>query len=371
MRTVLYIIQKEFLQILRNKSMLPIIFMLPVVQMMILVFAATFEMKEIKLQIIDRDNSTLSRELISDFSGSPFFKIVALDPAVKDQEAMLLKNQANAVLVIPNNFEKDYYNSMTGEVQLLVDAINGTAAELTYAYSGNILQRYNTQIAARVLQADMQNTLPITIKPRFWYNEVLDYKYYMAPGILVVLVTIIGMFLAGVNLVREREIGTIEQINVTPIKKWQFLAGKLIPFWIIGLFDLLLGLFVAWVAFRIPIRGSIPVLLLFASAYLLLILSLGLLVSTLSKTQQQVALMGFFFLIVFILMSGLFTPAESMPHWAQVVNYLNPLFYFVKIMRHVVLKGSGVMDLWQDLVILTGYGTVMLSVAVRSFRKTA
>jgi ABC-2 type transport system permease protein len=370
MRIVLYIIQKEFLQILRNKSMLPIIFLLPIVQMMLLVFAATFEMKEIKLQIVDRDNSTLSRELISDFSGSPFFKIVALDPDVKDAEEMLLKSKANAVLVIPNRFEKDFYNTQNGEVQLLVDAINGTAAELTYGYTSSILQKYNSKIIARVNHADVQNKLPLQVIPRFWYNSVLDYKFYMAPGILVILVTIIGLFLGGVNLVREREIGTIEQINVTPIKKWQFLAGKLIPFWIIGLFDLLLGLLVARLAFHIPIRGSIPVLLVFASAYLLLILSSGLLIAALSKTQQQVALLAFFFLIVFILMSGLFTPVESMPSWAQQLNYLNPLFYFVRIMRHVVLKGSGIMDLWQDLAILTGYGIVMLSVAVKSFKKT-
>lgn len=370
MRTVLYIIQKEFLQIFRNKAMLPLIFGLPVVQMLLLVFAATFEMKEINLQIIDRDNSDMSRALISDFTGSPFFNIVALDPAVKNEEAMLEKNKANAVLVIPTDFEKDYYIKHSGEVQLLVDAINGTAAELIGAYSGNILQRYNGEIAASVMPPQNIREAPIKVKPRFWYNEILDYKFYMAPGILVILVTIIGVFLGGVNLVREKEIGTIEQINVTPIKKWQFLAGKLIPFWIIGLADLLLGLMVAWLAFRIPIRGSIPVLLVFASAYLLLILSLGLLVSALSKTQQQVALLAFFFLIIFILMSGLFTPVESMPIWAQRLNLLNPLYYFVKIMRHVILKGSGIMDLWQDLAVLTGYGVLMLSVAVRSFKKT-
>lgn len=371
MRILLYIIQKEFLQIFRNRSILPVIFILPVVQMLVLVYAATFEMKQINMQVVDIDNSTLSRQLIADYAGSPFFNIIDIAHANNDSEAELLKGKARSVLIIPQHFEKDFYTTQKGEVQLLIDAINGTAAELTFAYSNNILQKYNEKITTKVLHLEKMPALPISVKPRFWYNAELNYKHYMAPGILVILVTIIGMFLGGINLIREVEIGTIEQINVTPIRKSQFLAGKLIPFWLIGIFDLLLGLLIARIAFDIPIRGSIPVLLVFASVYLLLILSMGLFISAISSTQQQVALLAFFFLIVFVLMSGLFTPVESMPNWAQILNYLNPLFYFVKIMRHVVLKDSGIFDLWKELLAILTYGIFMLTLAVKSFRKTS
>ncbi len=369
MRKLLYIIQKEFLQVFRNKSILPIIFVLPIVQMLLLVYAATFEMKEISLQIIDRDNSTLSRGLIADYAGSPFFNIVSVEHECSNPEAKILHGDADIVLIIPNNLEKEFVTTKSGSVQLLINAINGTAAELGFAYSNSVLQNYNKKLVFELTSTALN--VPVQVKSRFWYNSELDYKFYMAPGILVILITIFGVFLGGVNLVREKELGTIEQINVTPIRKWQFLTGKLLPFWVIGLFDMLLGLLIAKIAFDIPIRGSIPVLIVFAGSYLMLVLSIGLFISSISSTQQQVALMGFFFLIVFILMSGLFTPIESMPAWAQKLNYINPLFYFVKIMRFIILKDSGFADLWRELAIVTGYGIVMMSLAVKTFKKTS
>lgn len=371
MRTILYIIQKEFIQTFRNKAMLPIIFALPLVQMLILVYAATFEIKEIHMAVVDRDNSQSSNELISHFSGSPFYKIDQYGTDALNIEDLLVQGKVDAVLQVPQDFESDLFSTGTCDVQLLMDALNGNAAELTVAYTQQIIASFNQDVLLKQVNISLSNRPMILVNTNFWYNTELDFKFYMAPGVLVILVTIIGMMLGGMNLVREKELGTIEQINVTPIKKYQFIAGKLIPFWLIGLFDLCLGLLVAKLAFNIPFVGNIGVLLLFASVYLLLILSMGLLVSALSNSQQQVTLLSFFFLIVFILMSGLFTPVESMPGWAQQMNLLNPLAYFVKIVRHVILKGSNVFDLWKEFFALLGYGLVLLSLAVWRYRKTS
>jgi ABC-2 type transport system permease protein len=193
----------------------------------------------------------------------------------------------------------------------------------------------------------------------------------MAPGILAVLVTIIGMFMSGMNLVREKEIGTIEQLNVTPVRKYHFIIGKLVPFWIIGLFDLAFGLLIAWVVFDLPIVGSLWLLFGLASVYLLSVLGLGLFISTVTDTQQQVMFISFFFMMIFILMGGIFTPVESMPQWAQTVDRLNPIFYFMKVMRMVVLKGSGFFDLIEEFVSLLILGFTFLSLAIWRYRKTA
>ena len=192
----------------------------------------------------------------------------------------------------------------------------------------------------------------------------------MAPGILAVLVTIIGMFMSGMNLVREKEIGTIEQLNVTPIKKYQFIIGKLVPFWVIALFDLAFGLLIALIIFDLPIVGSLFLLFGFGGLYLISVLGLGLFISTITDTQQQVMFVSFFFMMIFILMGGIFTPVESMPQWAQTADRLNPIFYFMIIMRMIVLKGSGFFDLIREFVSLLILGIVFLSLAIWRYRKT-
>jgi ABC-2 type transport system permease protein len=210
----------------------------------------------------------------------------------------------------------------------------------------------------------------VSVIPAYWYNPELNFKFYMAPGVLVILVTIIGLFLSSLNLVREKEMGTIEQLNVTPIKKYQFIIGKMMPFLIIALLDLTFGLLVAKVAFGLPFRGNILTLYVFTSLYLFLILSIGLFVSAISETQQQVLFVSFFFLIVFIIMSGLFTPVESMPVWAQKMDLINPVYYLIRIIRNVVLKGSGLLDMTRELISLSVYGLMMFSLAVWRYRKT-
>jgi ABC-2 type transport system permease protein len=192
----------------------------------------------------------------------------------------------------------------------------------------------------------------------------------MVPGILVLLVTIIGMFLSGMNLVKEKEIGTIEQINVTPVKKYQFIIGKLTPYWLVALAELAFGLVLARIVFSIPILGSVWLIFLVAAIYLLVTLGLALFISTKTNTQQQAMFLSWFFLVIFILMSGLFTPVDSMPQWAKVINWFNPIAYFIEVIRMIMLKGSGFFDILRDLVILSIYAVGALSVAVWQYRKT-
>ncbi|MCF8371001.1 MAG: ABC transporter permease [Bacteroidales bacterium] len=372
MRTILYILQKEFIQVFRNKTMLPIIFILPLVQLIILVYAASLELKDIKMEVVDFDNSSISREIISGFQASPFYTITDFKHSVDEAEKSIIDNTADVVMVIPAGIEKDLLNGMSPGVQFQIDAINGMTAGLINSYSSQILMGINTKLSARLMRFSDQvpQMKQIEISRRFWYNAGLNYKHYMVPGILVILVTVIGMFLTALNIVREKEMGTIEQINVTPIKKYQFMMGKLIPFLIIGLFELALGLTFGWIVFDLPFRGSLLVLFAFAFLYLILVLGFGLLLSTISNTQQQVMFMSFFFLLVFILMSGLFTPIETMPHWAQQVNIINPFAYFMKVNRMVLLKGSGFADLTKEFLYIGIYATVVLSFAVKYYRKT-
>jgi len=211
----------------------------------------------------------------------------------------------------------------------------------------------------------------IRIKSSAWYNPELNYTHYMVPGILVILVTLIGLFLSGMNVVREKEIGTIDQINVTPVKRYQFITGKLLPFWIIGLGELTLGLLIARLVFHVPMLGSYWLIYLVASVYLLVVLGMGLLISTVTETQQQAMFIAWFFMVIFTLMSGLFTAIESMPNWAQTLTLFNTVRHFVDNMRRVMLKGSGLADIARPLLILLACAAVMLALAVNRYRKVS
>lgn len=212
---------------------------------------------------------------------------------------------------------------------------------------------------------------PVDVVPRFWYNLRMNYKNLMVPGLLVVLVTLAGMFLSSMNIVREKEIGTIEQINVTPIRKWQFILGKLLPFWFISLFLLAFGLTVGRLVFHIPIEGSVFLLFAFAGVYLWVMLGLGLLISTVSDTQQQSMFLSWFFLVIFVLLSGLFTPIDNMPHWAQRITWFNPVSYFVEVVRMVLLKGSGFMDIARHFLVVGAFAVGINVLAVLNYRKRA
>jgi ABC-2 type transport system permease protein len=372
MRTILYLIRKEFIQIFRNKFISKAIFAVPIVQMLILVPAITFELKNADVVIIDKDLTPESRGLISKLAGSTFFRISGTTYSEKEAENMMLHNKCGIILHIPVEFGKNIGSGKPARLQAGIDAINSSSAQLSWAYINGIIRDYNTEISIENINTSQISSFPmIDITNRYWYNEELNYKFYMLPGILVILVTAIGFLLAGLNMVREKEIGTIEQINVTPVRKHQFIIGKMVPFLIIGLIDLGIGLLIGWLAFSIPFEGSILLMFLGATIFLIAVLGLALFISTFSGSQQQYMFVAFFCMIIFILMSGIFTPYESMPQWAQDFNMINPVAYLMRINRMVMLKGSSISDISSELISLSVIAVSFTSLAVRRYRKTA
>lgn len=361
--------QKEFLQIFRNRMMLPIIFVMPVIQLLILAHAATYEMKTIRTHIVDLDQSSSSRELVGKFKSSAFYEIVGYSSNYEIAEQDVEKNIADLILQIPPDFEKDIENEKEAGINLVINAINGSAASLINAYTLAIIRDFNMNLVTEMVSRKVKQ--PIEIEYSYWYNPELNYKTYMVPGILVLLVTIVAFFLSGMNVVREKEIGTIEQLNVTPIKKYQFIAGKLLPFWIIAMFELALGLVIAKIFFNIPVVGSIGLVFAVAAVFLVVVLALGLIISTLADTMQQSMFLTWFFLVIFILMSGLFTAVDSMPDWAKMINIINPIAYFIEIIRMIMLKGSGLANIVHQVVALVIYAVVALSVAIWRYKKVA
>jgi ABC-2 type transport system permease protein len=255
---------------------------------------------------------------------------------------------------------------------MAVNAINGVKAGLGASYLQTIIQDFNKDIRLQWVQLPrFAAETQIDVTYSNWFNPLMNYKFFMVPGILVLLVTMVGSFLAAANIVKEKEIGTIEQINVTPIKKYHFILGKLIPFWLLGLVILTIGLAIAYLAYGIIPVGSFFTIYIFAACYLLAVLGLGLLVSTYSSTQQQAMLFSFFLMMIFVLLSGLYTPIDSMPEWAQWITRFNPVSYFIEVMRMVVLKGSSLSDVRNNIVIVLGFAVALNIWAVFSYRKRA
>ena len=373
MKTLGFIIQKEFRQIFRNKAMLPIIFVMPLIQLIILANAATFDIKDIKFAYIDKDHSTSSRALLEKFEASTYFNIIDEYPSEDFANSAMLKGDVDVVLEIPNNFERDLVKDKLADLGVTINAIDGAAAGVINVYILQILQRYNKGVRTKLSELSGMQDQHVSIDsiPSFWYNETLNYKTFMVPGILVLLVTMITLFLSGMNIVREKEIGTLEQINVTPIKKSEFIIGKLFPFWVLGFCLLTVGLIIAKVVFNVPMIGSFILMYSYTSIYILVILGIGLFISNFTDTQQQAMFIAWFFMVIFILMSGLFTPIESMPYWAQVITEFNPIKYFVQVMRMVMLKGSGFSDIIPQLLKTLLYAVIMNGLAVWSYKKTS
>ena len=372
MRTILIMIRKEFQQIFRDKQMLPVIFLMPVIQLLILVQASTFEIKNVNVVVIDDDFSTASIQLKDKFSGAKCFTIVNSTNSEHEANENILKNEAKMILRIPKDFEKDILINGKPKLQIVINSVDALAAGVIQSYCSQIIFSFyqETITEFKILPQTGQGAI-FNINERYWYNPELNYKQYMVPGILGILVTIIAFFLSGLNIVREKEIGTIEQLNVTPIKKYQFIVGKLLPFLIIALFELAFGLTIAKMVYEVSILGNLFLIFGLASIYLLVILAGGLLISTFTNNQQQSMFITFFFIVILILMSGLFTPVESMPKWAQVISFLDPFSHFVEILRRVMLKGAGFMEVQTQAIILSINALIMISAAVFRYRKVS
>ncbi len=372
MRTLKFLLQKEFRQIFRNKAILPMMFMAPIIQLLILPQAANYTIRNINLSVVDLDHSTYSNKLQDKIFASGYFKCSGHPVSTAEAYKLIEKDKADIILTIPHGFEDNLIKENSQKVAVAVNAINGVKASVGNNYLGNILMDFNNQIRMDWIQPGPMNTQPtIDIISSYWYNPLLTYYIFMVPGILVFLVTMIAGNMSALNIVREKEVGTIEQINVTPVSKTMFILGKLIPFWIIGIVIFTVGLLITRFVYGIIPLGSIPVLYMFLGVYLFAVLGFGLLISTYSETQQQANSVMFLFVMIFNLMGGLFTPIESMPGWAQVITKIIPISYFIEVMRMIVLKGSGLRHILYHTGVVFGMGVILNGWAIWNYRKTS
>jgi ABC-2 type transport system permease protein len=380
MRTLRFLLRKEFLQIRRDRAMLRMLVAVPVVQLLLLSSAATFEIRRTRMYLVDEDHSTFSRGLVQRMVASGRFELAGASASGAAADERMLDRDVSTILRVPAGFERDLVRDGHATVQLVFNAEDGAAAGVLRSYAVRILAAYGAELGRelrptfRTVDGRAPPPAPgvprIDLRTRGWYNPELNYTHYMVPGILVVLVTMIATAIGAMNIVREKEIGTLEQMNVTPVTRAQFIASKLLPFWLIALVDLAVGLALARLVFGIPMRGSL--LLVFGAAviYLAAALGIGLWVSTVAETQQQAMFLSFAINMVYLLMSGLFTPVQSMPGWAQWVAEASPVKHFIVIMRSVLVRGAGLAEIRLPLLVLTVYGVVVLALAVRQYSKT-
>ncbi|AZA83707.1 ABC transporter permease [Chryseobacterium lactis] len=374
MKTMRFILKKEFRQIFRDKIILAMMFVMPTVQLIIMPLAANFEVKNINIVYIDHDHSSYSQKLIYKIISSGYFKLAGGPNSYKEGLKMIEEGTADVVLEISPGFERNLVREGSQKINLSVDAINGTKSSVGGSYLLSVLADFNTNLDVNIKSPNGTVTVrpaKINIENSNWYNPRAEYKYYMVPGILVLLLTLIGGFITALNIVKEKEIGTIEQINVTPIKKWQFILGKLIPFWIVGMTVFTIGLIVMYVIYGIFPEGSLLTLYTFAAVYLIALLGLGLLISTFADTQLQAMFIAFFFMMIFMLMSGFFTNTESMPDWAIIMSNFTPVTHFIKVVRLIVLKGSRFSEVKNEFFYLIGFAVVLNGLAIFNYRKTS
>jgi len=371
MRTVKFLLQKEFRQIFRNRAILAMICVMPVIQLAVLPWAADYEVKNVNLAVADHDHSTFSQQLVNSITASGYFRLTGYKGSYQEAMHLVESDQADLILEIPAGFERNLIRENQQKLFVAVNAINGTKANLGGAYLAEIIKNYNQRIRTELISEAGEPIHAIEITSSNWFNPLMNYKVYMVPGILAILITMIGGFLSALNIVKEKEVGTIEQINVTPIRKHHFILGKLIPFWVLGNVVFTLGLIVSWVIYGIIPAGNLAVLYVFISVYLVSVLGFGLLVSTFCDTQQQAMFIMFFFMMLFVLLGGLFTSIDSMPEWAKTVTRFNPVRYLIEVMRMVILKGSGMQNILYHLGIVTLFAIGLNSLAVLNYKKTS
>jgi ABC-2 type transport system permease protein len=380
MREILALAWAEVLHVVRDKATLAQVIMVPVVQLLVLSNAATFTIRETPAYVVDLDHTPTSRGLLTRFTASGHFRITGASGSTDLGNDALLRDEASLVVVIPRDFEKSLVREGTANVLLSVNAEKGSSAGIIQSYASDIMADYSRELGAELRPGVATVVAPSRAGPltgvariegrvRSWYNPTLNYKHYMVPGILVALVTLISTLLSAQNIAREKEIGTLEQLNVTPITKGQFITAKLLPFWVLAMADLGIGLCIAWSVFGVPMRGSLLLLFAVAGIYLVVTLGIGLLISGRVETQQQAMFVTFFIMMIYLLMSGLFTPVDSMPHWVQVAAELNPVKHFVSISRAILIKGAGLAEVARPLAILVVFAVGTFWLAVGQYTK--
>ncbi len=375
MKTILHIIKKEFLQLKRDPRLFAIVFMAPVLQLILLGYAATLDVNNINTVIYDQDKTVTSRDLIEKFERSGYFTIKKYVDSYTELTDLINKGEVLWALVIPDDFEKKLNRNEQVDIQAIFDGSDGNKTSIAFGYASGIVSNYSQNILLKNsdktgLSSSRSLSGIVTPELRVWYNPDLKTRNFMVPGIMGLLLTVITTVLMAMGIVKEREIGTLEQLIVTPIKPYQLIIGKIIPFVILGFFDVLLVMSVMVFWFGIPVRGDFLYLMFASLIYVLSSLGLGLFVSTISKTQQQAMMVAMFgILMPMNFLSGFAFPIENMPGWIQPVTYLIPLRYYITILRSVVLKGDGLMQLLPETLALLGIGIFILTLSSLRFRK--
>lgn len=367
-----FLLEKEFKQILRNPFLPKMIIILPFIMLMVIPWAANMEIKNVKLAIIDNDNSTYSKRLIHKVTASGYFMLENVSSSYGGALSSIESGKSDIIFEISPDFEKNLINNGLAEVMISANAVNGTKGGLGASYLSSILSDFSRDLQVdRGLRANKQITPSINVVSNNKFNIYLDYKAFTIPALIVMLLTLITGFLPAFNIVGEKEIGTIEQMNVTPVNRIVFILGKIIPYWIIGYIVLTIGFVVAALVYGLVPVGSYLLIYFYAAVYILAVSGLGLIISNYSDTLQQSMFVMFFFILILVLLSGLFTPISSMPEWAQWITKINPLSYFMQVLRGIYLKGSGLMELLPQLLVLCGFAVALNIWAILSYKKNS
>lgn len=372
LRRLLHLVRKELIELRADPRLFGIVIMAPIIQLVVLGYAATTDVKDIPLLVVDGDRSTASRQLIQRFDASSNFYIVDVVTGDGSAEQHLSHGTAWMALSIPAGFGDHLSAGRSETVQVIADGTDSNSTGVALGYARSVVAGFSAEKTAD-LRPGLPRIAPIDVDIRVWFNPRLESRDFMVPGIVALLLLVVTTNLSAMAIVREREVGTLEQLNVTPLARWELIVGKLLPYALIGMFDVILVTLVAVFWFEIPLRGSFPLLFGCSAIYLLSTLGLGLFVSTISQTQQQASMTAtFFFLTPMIYLSGFTFPIENMPSWIQWVTYLIPLRYFLVIVRGIFLKGVGVAVLWPQIAALLACGLVLIALAtLRSSKRLA
>ncbi len=365
MRRVAFLVWKELIELKEDPRLFGIVVLAPIIQLLLLGYAATTDVRNVPVVIADGDRSSASRDLVARFSASPNFSIVAIVTSPTEVDPYLVKGTAWMALSIPPGFGERLMRREPQAVQIVADGSDASSINIALGYANNLLAGYAQELGDR--------HPGIEARVRVWFNPRLESRDFMLPGILALLLLAITTNLSSMGIVREREVGTLEQLNVTPLRRWELIVGKLLPYGLVGMIDVCLVLTVAVFWFQVPLRGSVTLLFALTAVYLLSTLGLGLFISTISSTQQQAMMTSmFFFLMPMIYLSGFIFPIENMPAAIQPLTYLFPLRYFLVILRSIFLKGVGLETLWPQALALTAWGVGILALAIaRSSKRTA
>lgn len=368
MRILLLFLRKELLQIKRDRKLLPLLIIAPIIQLLILGYAATFDVKKIPLLLIDYDKSVYSKDLIDFFINSGYFVIVEEAENLKRIDALFENGHARVAIIIPRGFTKAIQAGRKTEISILYDGADIITSSVAIGYNNLIINRFANSIGKVSKNVSMQN---IKAELRIWYNQELKTAYFMVPAIFALLLTIVTLAIGSMSLVKEKELGTIEQLAVTPMRAYHIIAGKMSPFILIAMLDVALVTLVANKLFKVPFRGSLFDLFLASFIFLLSSLGLGLLVSVLVSTQQQAMMMAIFiFFLPSILLSGFIFPIENMPSWIQPISYILPVTYFIDILRGIFLKGASISDIYISYIALMLIGIIIFIVSVLKFKRS-